>query len=258
MIYYDFWNIFHSPIDFVHSLAGGGALLTKDYHYQIRHLSPKAILATARLCSWYLMFTIWGLGLSLSWGWQGEDTGTGSMVQRVGVLHTGQHWTVMHIILGVSPVSVGPCMCAVRTQVTEDRPLKKCNCTTSTAQDQPSAGQGNIELSLERGRGAIFFSVPLTRQVVSLFEFCDLNEDQFAGTARTCVRVHVQYMYMYMYTYTHTAHSRELYSCRNSVLYAPVSWGHGVRGKRVTKKGERHRLSSATASPTSNAQNQKV
>ena len=31
--------------------------------------------------------------------------------------------------------------------------LKKCNCTTSTAQDQPSAGQGNIELSLERGRG---------------------------------------------------------------------------------------------------------
>ena len=24
MIYYDFWNIFHSPIDFVHSLAGGG------------------------------------------------------------------------------------------------------------------------------------------------------------------------------------------------------------------------------------------
>ena len=105
---------------------------------------------------------------------------------------------------------------------------------------------------------AIFFSVPLTRQVVSLFEFCDLNEDQFAGTARTCVRVHVQYMYMYMYTYTHTAHSRELYSCRNSVLYAPVSWGHGVRGKRVTKKGERHRLSSATASPTSNAQNQKV
>ena len=30
------------------------------------------------------MFTIWGLGLSLSWGWQGEDTGTGSMVQRVG------------------------------------------------------------------------------------------------------------------------------------------------------------------------------
>ena len=137
----------------MHSLAGGGALLTKDYHYQIRHLSPKAILATARLCSWYLMFTIWGLGLSLSWGWQGEDTGTGSMVQRVGVLHTGQHWTVMHIILGVSPVSVGPCMCAVRTQVTEDRPLKKCNCTTSTAQDQPSAGQGNIELSLERGRG---------------------------------------------------------------------------------------------------------
>ena len=70
---------------------------------------------------------------------------------------------------------------------------------------------------------AISFSVPLTRQVVSLFEFCDLNEDQFAGTARTCVRVHVQYMYMYMYTYTHTAHSRELYSCRNSVLYAPVS-----------------------------------
>ena len=59
----------------------------------------------------------------------------------------------MHIILGVSPVSVGPCMCAVRTQVTEDRPLKKCNCTTSTAQDQPSAGQGNIELSLKRGRG---------------------------------------------------------------------------------------------------------
>ena len=31
--------------------------------------------------------------------------------------------------------------------------LKKCNCTTSTAQDQPSAGQGNIELSLKRGRG---------------------------------------------------------------------------------------------------------
>ena len=61
----------------------------------------------------------------------------------------------MHIILGISPVSVGTCtcMCAVRTQVTEDRPLEKCNCTTSTAQDQPSAGQGNIELSLKRGRG---------------------------------------------------------------------------------------------------------
>ena len=28
------------------------------------------------------MVTIWGLGLSLSWGWKGEDTGTGSMVQR--------------------------------------------------------------------------------------------------------------------------------------------------------------------------------
>jgi len=27
---------------------GGGALLTKDYHCQIRHLSLKAIIATAR------------------------------------------------------------------------------------------------------------------------------------------------------------------------------------------------------------------
>ena len=153
------------------------------------------------------MFTIWGLGLSLSWGWQGEDTGTGSMVQRVGVLHTGQHWTVMHIILGVSPVSVGPCMCAVRTQVTEDRPLKKCNCTTSTAQDQPSAGQGNIELSLERGRGAIFFPYHW-RVRLSVYS-------NFATWMKTnSPALHVR-VYVYMYstctctcTHTPTLHTR--------------------------------------------------
>ena len=51
----------------------------------------------------------------------------------------------MHIILGVSPVSVGPCMCAVRTQVTEDRPLKSA--IAQPAQHRTSPAQDKAILS---------------------------------------------------------------------------------------------------------------
>jgi hypothetical protein len=66
----------------VHSLAGGGALLTKDYHCQIRHLSLKAIIATARALLLELDGYHMGVGAFPFLRVKRRDTGTGSMVQR--------------------------------------------------------------------------------------------------------------------------------------------------------------------------------
>ena len=82
MIYYEFLNIFHSPIDFVHSLARGGGTADQGLLLSNKAFEPQGHFSHCQALLLKLDGYHMGVGAFPFLRVKRRDTGTGSMVQR--------------------------------------------------------------------------------------------------------------------------------------------------------------------------------